>query len=159
MKKNFSAYANLYRDSLLNDVVPFWLKNSGDAVHGGYFTCLDREGKVYDTDKFIWLQCREVWCFSMLYNKVEQNPEWLAFAEQGAKFLIEHGRDPEGNWYFSLDRAGRPLIQAYNIFSDCFATMAFGQLYMATKNEAYAKIATTTFHSILNRADNPKGKY
>ena len=37
-----------------------------------YFTCLDRQGNVFDTDKFIWLQGREVWMFSMLYNKVEK---------------------------------------------------------------------------------------
>ena len=35
----------------------------------------DRDGSVYDTDKFIWLQGREVWLFSMLYNKVEKRPE------------------------------------------------------------------------------------
>lgn len=156
---NFSTYATLYKNSLLNDVVPFWLNNSGDAKHGGFFTCLDREGKVYDTDKFIWLQCREVWCFAMLYNKVEQKQEWLDFAIQGAQFLLKNGRDAEGNWYFSLNREGKPLVQAYNIFSDCFATMAFGQLYIATKNEQYAEIAKTTFNQILNRANHPKGKY
>ena len=65
-------YASLYRDHLLEDIVPFWIRHSGDYEQGGYFTCLDTEGKVYDTDKFMWLQCRQVWCFSMLYNKVER---------------------------------------------------------------------------------------
>jgi N-acylglucosamine 2-epimerase len=159
MESNFNAYAELYRKNLLNDVVPFWFNNSGDFEHGGYFTCLDREGKVFDTDKFIWLQCRQVWCFAMLYNKVEQKQEWLDFAVHGAKFLMENGRDEAGNWYFSLNQEGKPLIQPYNIFSDCFATMAFGQLYVATKNEAYGKIAITTFNNILARANNWKGKY
>ena len=74
-----------YRDELLNNVLPFWLQNSQDKEFGGYFTCLDREGKVFDTDKFIWLQGREVWMFSMLYNKVEKRQEWLDCAVQGGE--------------------------------------------------------------------------
>ncbi|MBO9659981.1 MAG: AGE family epimerase/isomerase, partial [Chitinophagaceae bacterium] len=63
------------------------------------------------------------------------------------------------DFYFSLDRSGNPLVQPYNIFSDCFATMAFGQLYVATKNELYADVARNTFYNILKRADNTKGIY
>lgn len=154
-----TEYAALYRDALLNNVVPFWLKNSGDDVNGGYFTCLDRNGKVFDTDKFMWLQCRQIWCFAMLYNKVEQKPEWLDFALKGAEFVRKHGHDNEGNWYFSLTKNGEPLVQPYNIFSDCFAAMAFAQLYKATRNEEHAQMAKDTFNNIIKRADNPKGIY
>ncbi|GEO02517.1 N-acylglucosamine 2-epimerase [Adhaeribacter aerolatus] len=152
-------YTNLYKENLLQDVIPFWLKHSRDDQFGGYLTCLDQEGKVFDTDKFIWLQGRQVWCFAMLYNKVEQKQEWLNFAIQGAEFLKAHGKDAEGNWYFSLTRAGQPLVQPYNIFSDCFAAMAFGQLYQATNNKAYGQLAVDTFHNILRRQNNPKGIY
>ena len=154
---NTLGYLNLYRDNLLNDVIPFWLKHSGDKEYGGYFTCLDKKGEVYDTDKFVWLQGREVWCFAMLYNQVEKKQEWLDFAVQGAEFLKKYGRDTKGNWYFSLTREGVPLIEPYNIFSDCFAAMAFGQLYQATNKKEYGEIAVKTFQNILNRQDNPKG--
>ena len=156
---NIAEYANIYRENLLNDVIPFWLKNSKDDTFGGFFTCLDREGKVYDTDKFIWLQCRQVWSFAMLYNQVEKKAEWLDTAVNGAEFLKRHGRNKHGDWYFSLNREGKPLIEPYNIFSDCFATMAFGQLYKATNNKEYADIAVETFLNILKRQENPKGKY
>ena len=156
---DFKAYANFYFDQLNDNVIPFWLKHSKDSEHGGYFTCLDREGKVYDTDKFVWLQARQVWCFSMLYNQVQKKQEWLDFAIHGAEFLKRYGMDNEGNWYFSLTREGLPLVQPYNIFSDCFATMAFGQLYKATAQQQYADIALRTFHNIVRRQDNPKGKY
>jgi N-acylglucosamine 2-epimerase len=152
-------YAKIYRENLLNDVVPFWLTYSKDEKFGGYFTCLATTGNVYDTDKFIWLQCRQVWCFAMLYNKVEKKQEWLDFAIHGAAFLIKNGRDSEGNWYFSLNQKGVPLTQPFNIFSDCFAAMAFGQLHQATDNKAYGDIAVQTFHNILSRQKDPKGKY
>ena len=156
---SIANYTKIYRENLLNDVVPFWMENSKDEKFGGYFTCLDTTGNVYDTDKFIWLQCRQVWCFSMLYNKVEKKQEWLDFAIHGAEFLIKHGRDAEGNWYFSLNQKGVPLTQPFNIFSDCFASMAFGQLYQATNKKEYGDIAVATFHNILRRQNDPKGKY
>lgn len=156
---NLKQYATIYKDNLLKDVIPFWEKFSPDQQYGGYFTCLDRNGNVFDTDKFIWLQARQVWTFSMLYNKVEQKQAWLDFAVSGADFLERHGRDDNDDWYFSLTREGKPLVQPYNIFSDCFAAMAFGQLFKATGEERYQQMAVHTFDRILQRYDQPKGKY
>lgn len=152
-------YSNIYREELMQQVLPFWMKNSRDEVYGGYFTCLDRAGDVYDTDKFIWLQGRQLWMFSMLYNNVEQREDWLEMALHGADFLQKNGRDQEGNWYFSLNREGKPLVQPYNIFSDCFAAMGFGALYKATKKDEHAEIARKTFENILDRSNNTKGQY
>ncbi|WP_372653024.1 AGE family epimerase/isomerase [Draconibacterium sp.] len=148
-----------YKNELLTNVIPFWENNSIDKQCGGYFTCLDREGNVFDTDKFIWLQARQVWMFAKLYNEVEQRPEWLQIALNGAAFLQKYGHDGNLNWYFSLTREGKPLVQPYNIFSDCFATMALGQLGKATGNEEFTSIAKDTFQNILKRKDNPKGSY
>ena len=156
---DFKELAQKYKSELLENVIPFWEKNSVDFEYGGFFTCLDREGKVFDTDKFIWLQARQVWMFSKLYNEVGQNQNWLDIATGGANFLKKYGHDGNLNWYFSLTRDGKPLVQPYNIFSDCFATMAFGQLYKATGKEEYAAIAKNTFENILKRSENPKGKY
>jgi len=151
--------ANQYRDELLHNVMPFWLEKSQDKDYGGYFTCLDRQGNVFDTDKFVWLQGREVWMFSMLYNKLEKNQQWLQCAIQGGEFMKKHGHDGNFNWYFSLTREGKPIIEPYNIFSYTFATMAFGQLSKATGNQEYADIARKTFDIIISRLDNPKGRW
>ncbi|HHU26526.1 MAG TPA: AGE family epimerase/isomerase [Bacteroidales bacterium] len=156
---NFNALRALYQSELLDNVVPFWLSKSQDNEHGGYFTCLDRQGNVFDTDKFIWLQGRQVWLFAMLCNKVEKRGEWLECAIQGAEFLKRHGHDGAYNWYFSLTREGRPLVEPYNIFSYTFAAMAFGQLSLATGNQEYAEIAKRTFEIILQKRDNPKGRW
>lgn len=153
------AYARLYRSELLNQIIPFWEKYSKDVDHGGYFTCLTSNGKVYDTDKFVWLQARQAWMFSKLYNSLESKPNWKEMAKSGIDFLEKYGRNTEGNWYFSLDRKGNPLVQPYNIFSDCFAAMAFGEFYKVEADERYAQIAKDTFQKILSRQQNPKGKY
>ncbi|MFH7026282.1 MAG: AGE family epimerase/isomerase [Heteroscytonema crispum UTEX LB 1556] len=164
MEYGFKKLAELYKNALLNDVLPFWEKHSIDWELGGYFTCLNREGKVYDTDKFIWLQNRQVWTFSMLCNQLEKTvpekrEEWLKVAENGANFLAQHGRDADGNWYFALNREGKPLVQPYNIFSDCFAAMAFSQYALASGEEWAKDVAMQAYNNVLRRKDNPKGSY
>ncbi len=154
-----AAYADMYKNELIHNILPFWLNNSRDHVNGGYFTSLTREGKVFDTDKFMWLQGREVWCFSYMYANLQQNEEWLEMAKQGAEFMEKYGKDADGNWYFSLTAEGKPLVQPYNIFSDCFATMAFAALDKALPNDAYKKIAVDTFENIIKRQHNWKGQY
>ncbi len=159
MPTKYEQYAKQYHEALLDAVIPFWQKYSIDRAYGGYFSCLDRDGTVYDTDKFIWLQARQVWTFSMLFNRLEQREQWLDIARYGIDFLRKHGRDVEGNWYFSLDQQGNPLVQPYNIFSDCFAAMAFSEFSRASGDEACRDIALQTYRNILARQENPKGKY
>jgi N-acylglucosamine 2-epimerase len=154
-----NKYIDIYKNELLNEIVPFWSKNSLDKDAGGYFTCLDAKGNVYDTDKFAWLQGRQIWTYSMLFDKVEAKQEWKDIAELGASFMRKHGRDANGDWYFSFTKEGKPLVQPYNIFSDCFATMGFGALCKINNSNQDADIALKTFNRILERRNNPKGKY
>ena len=156
---DFKQISSRYKRELLENCLPFWLEHSQDKEYGGYFSCLNRDGSVYDTDKFIWLQGREVWMFAMLYNNVEKNQQWLDCAIQGAEFLKKYGHDENWDFYFSVNREGRPLVQPYNIFSNTFACMAFAQLAKATGNEEYAQIARRIFERILERRSNPKGQW
>ncbi len=164
MTLTINELARQYRQALLDDVLPFWQRHSPDTQYGGYYTCLERDGAVFDTDKFTWLQARQVWMFSMLYNRLEARPEWLEMAALGANFLQQHGMDDHGDWYFSLTRQGRPLVQPYSIFSDCFAAIAFSQYALACGAEtetglAARKLAAQTYQHILQRKPNPKGSY
>ncbi len=156
---DFKQLAQQYKSELLDRVMPFWMEKSIDKEFGGYFTCLERDGEVFDSDKFVWLQGREVWMLSTLYNKVEKRQEWLDAAIQGAEFLKKYGHDGNLNWYFALDREGNPLVEPYNIFSYTFAVIAFGQLSIATGNQEYADIAKKTFDIVLSKVDNPKGRW
>jgi N-acylglucosamine 2-epimerase len=156
---NFSALAKLYREELLRRVVPFWETHSPDLKYGGFLTCLERDGAVYDTDKFTWLQARQVWTFSLLHNTLGKSQRWLDLAELGASFLMRHGRDDAGDWYFSLTREGRPLVQPYNLFSDCFAALALGEYSKASGSDQARTLTQATFGRILQRKRQPKGAY
>jgi len=159
---SINNYLAQYETTLYKNVLPFWKKHSIDSEYGGFFTCLDRRGNVYDTDKFVWLQARQVWMFSKLHNEKRQrdkNGEWLDVAEHGAEFLKKNGHDKHLNWYFALDRKGDPLIAPCNIFSDCFAAMALSQYALASKKAWAQELSIKTYKNILKRYQNPKGKF
>lgn len=48
-KELFSKYRAKYRDALLDDCIPFWLKNGMDREYGGMATYLDRYGNAMST--------------------------------------------------------------------------------------------------------------
>jgi N-acylglucosamine 2-epimerase len=127
---NRAALRTFYRDTLLKDVIPFWLRHGLDRKHGGYITALDRDGSILDTDKSVWFQGRGAWMFATLYNTIERRPEWLAAARTGIEFMRRHCYAPGGKMYFTVTREGRPLRMRRYVYSESFAAIA---------NAAYAK--------------------
>jgi len=158
-KAEASALRAEFEGELLGNIVPFWEKFSLDREAGGYVTCLDRDGTVFDTDKFLWMQGREIWCFSKLCQTFGPRPEWLEAARLGADFIAKYGRAEGGDYYFSLDRAGKPLVQPYNIFSDCFCAAGLAEYGRASGETWATASALETWRRFQERRSNPKGKW
>ena len=100
------SFARLYLKELTQEVVPFWEKYSIDRENGGYFTCIDDQHNVFDTDKFVWLQARQQWTFATLYDRLEKKQTWFEIARSGSDFLEKYGHNGDYNWFFSLNREG-----------------------------------------------------
>jgi len=126
------ALVRVYRDGLLQDTVPFWLRHGADPEYGGIMTCLDRDGSLVDTDKGVWQQGRFAWTLGVLVNTVERRPEWLAAAEHTLGFIEARCIDADGRMFFHVTRDGRPIRKRRYAFSEAFAAMAFGEHARAT---------------------------
>ncbi|MCH8496313.1 MAG: AGE family epimerase/isomerase [Balneolales bacterium] len=129
---NLSNLTDIYSRELFDRVIPFWEKHSVDRVNGGFFNCLDADGALYDTKKYMWLNGRQTWMFSKLYNSVEQRPEWLEIARLGATFLRSKARRDDNRVYFSMTQEGKPLQLQRKIFSECFYIMALAEYSRAS---------------------------
>ncbi|KAI1890225.1 hypothetical protein AGOR_G00151480 [Albula goreensis] len=130
-----------FRDRIrteLDRAVDFWLKYSHDKDHGGFFTCIGKDGKVYDELKYVWLQGRQVWMYSRLYRTMERfhRPEILQAAISGGEFLQKFAWVPSagssGKCAFCLTRDGRAVKVQRTIFSECFYVMALDELSRIT---------------------------
>ena len=147
--------AGLYRDTLLKDVMPFWLRYGLDAEHGGILTCLDRDGSILDTDKSLWFQGRAGWMFATLFNTVEQRAEWLAAARSCVEFTRRHGFSSEGKMWFSVTREGRPLRMRRYVFSEAFAAISFAAYAKAAREDRAAAEARQCFETYLHHSFTP----
>lgn len=157
----FGELIKRYENELLNSVIPFWVNNCEDREYGGYFTCLDRDGSVYDTYKYMWMQWRIVYMFGEFYMSEYSRPEYLDIARRGFDFLDHFGRSPDGSYYFALNRRGEPAIVPYNVYSECFAAMGCAMLYKATGEEKYQNAAELAMANYIRRIDggNPAGPW
>lgn len=144
-----------YRETLLNDVIPFWLRYGLDREYGGIFTALDRDGSLLDSDKSVWFQGRAAWMFATLYNAIEPRPEWLNAAQSCAEFSRKHCFAPDGKMYFTVTREGQPLRMRRYVFSEAFAAIGYAALAKATGDEQLADAATKAFATYLRYSFEP----
>ncbi len=91
-----NTWATSYKDDLVNNIMPFWMKNGLDRKHGGVYTCLNRDGSLMDSTKSVWFQGRFGFIAAYAYNHIEKNPEWLAASKSCIDFLEAHCIDTDG---------------------------------------------------------------
>jgi len=147
--------AALYRGTLLNDVMPFWLRNGLDRERGGIFSALDRDGSLLDSDKSVWVQGRAGWMFATLFNTVERRAEWLEAARSCVEFSRRHCHSPEGKMYFTVTREGCPLRMRRYVFSESFAAISYAAFAKATGEARAAEDALAAFATYLRFSFDP----
>ncbi len=148
-------YAILYRDALLLDVIPFWLKHGLDRQYGGILTCLDRDGAVLDTDKSVWFQGRAAWMFATLHNTVERRAEWLEAARSCLEFARDHCFGPKGKLFFTVTREGRPLRMRRYVFSEAFVAIAAAAFAKGTGEKWAEELAARCYETYLRYTFTP----
>lgn len=148
----------LYKSTLLENVVPFWMRHGVDRGHGAILNCLDDSGAVMSRDRYLWSQGRGLWTFSALYNRIENRAEWLEVAQGIADYLKANGRDEHGRWMYRLSEDGKILDRDISIYVDGFVINGFSEYYLATRDPEAADIALRTFENVDRRISNP-GSY
>ena len=150
---------DVYRDGLLQDTLPFWLRHAIDHEHGGFQFCLDRDGTVLDTDKGIWQHCRFTWLLATLDEQLRGTEhwrnEWLETAKHGIEFLRRHCIDRDGRMFFQVTRDGQPLRQRRYVFTEAFGAIAFAAYAKAASDQQAAQTAQELFRLMLSYNTTP----
>ena len=134
----------MFKDYLLNDVLPFWLNHAIDPEHGGIMTCVDENGELYDEEKSVWFQGRALYTFASCYNQVEQNPDYLQAAKTIYDFLPRCA-DESGRMAFTVTREGKTIQKRRYYFSETFAAIGCCEYYLATGDEQARILAEKWF--------------
>jgi N-acylglucosamine 2-epimerase len=145
----------IYRDGLLTDTMPFWLKHAPDVDHGGFLTFLDADGSPAATDKPMWTMGRFTWILSRLYNSVEKRDEWLRWAKHGIDFIRRYGFDDDGRMFYSVTRDGRPLRKRRYLFTETFGAIALAEYAKAANDDQAMDQAKELYRLILRYHRTP----
>ena len=140
----------------------FWLRNGMDREHGGVYTCLDRYGRVYSTDKSVWMQGRCGWIFSYLCHVYGPKKEWLEASKSCLDFMEKYciNPDADGRMYFTVTADGKPLRQRRYYFSEAFYAIANAEYYGVTGEKEClerAKKAYNIYWDLWHGAKDPTG--
>ena len=160
-----TARLQAYRDWVqqqLQICTEFWLKNGMDHKYGGVYTCLDRKGEIYSTDKSVWMQGRCGWIFAYLCHMYGSRPEWLEASKSCLDFLEDHciNHAAGGRMYFTVTEDGRPLRQRRYYFSEAFYAMANGEYYGVTGEREHldrARRAYDLYWDLAHGMPDPTG--
>ena len=140
----------------------FWLRNGMDKEHGGVYTCLDRYGRVYSTDKSVWMQGRCGWIFAYLCHVYGAKKEWLEASKSCLDFMEKYciNPDADGRMYFTVTADGKPLRQRRYYFSEAFYAIANAEYYGVTGEKEClerAKRAYNIYWDLWHGAKDPTG--
>jgi mannobiose 2-epimerase len=120
---------------LLNNILPFWLKNTIDNKFGGF------KGRIANdltsaprADKGLILNARILWTFSKAYS-VYRDPVYLATARRAFEYLCAAFWDNEfGGLYWMVDFEGHPSDTKKRIYGQAFTIYALAEYYDASGN-------------------------
>ncbi len=140
----------------------FWIRNGMDGKNGGVFTCLDRKGEIYSTDKSVWMQGRCAWIFAYLCNVYGEKAEWKKASKSCLDFMEKYCINPGtgGRMYFTVTAEGRPLRQRRYCYSEAFYAMANAEYYGLTGEKEYldrAKRAYDLYWDLNHGMPDPTG--
>ncbi len=154
-KSYLTKYSEWYKRELTESIMPFWLEHGLDRVHGGVYTCVDRDGTLMDSTKSVWFQGRFGYVASYAYNHVEKNPDWLEVSRSCIEFIEKHCVDSDGHMFFTVSADGTPERKRRYVFSDTFAAIAMAEYSKASGDASYARKALETFRRIRTMLSTP----
>ena len=148
MEKEKLIAARAWIRSELEKSVNFWLEHGMDREHGGVYTCLDRKGEIYSTDKSVWMQGRCGWIFAFLCHTYGVRQEWLDASKSCLDFMEKYciNRQAGDRMYFTVTAEGKPLRQRRYYYSEAFYALANAEYYGVTGDKVCLERARKAYN-------------
>jgi N-acylglucosamine 2-epimerase len=156
-KQQLQTYIDINRTELVESIIPFWQKHGVDRESGGFYNYLGEDGTVLHTDKNIRQQGRLAFLYARAYCEIEKKQEWLDLALHGVDFIETYGFDErDGRTYYEVTRDGRPVRKRRYVITEHYTIMAYIQLFLATRDEAWKEKAEKLYKTVMMYYYNPE---
>jgi mannobiose 2-epimerase len=158
-------HARLTRARLPTTILPYWARVSRDDLAGGFLLHNDvlrgsarraghalvrRSMRRPSDDKQLVSQARLLWVFAHAHQHGHDGDgAYLAAAQQGRDFLLEHFLDHErGGYRWLTDRTGRPVNEVKVLYAQAFVIYGFVELARASGTRAPLDDALALFRMV-----------
>lgn len=155
------ALAAECRAALGKSLIDFYLPGCLDSENGGYNEHLKDGVFTNQGEKFLVLQARHLWFFSVMAGRGIETNRTLPAAGVGFEFLERWMRDREHGGYFSkVTDAGEPKDERKHGYLNAFALYAMAAHHRATGNRLALERARELFELLEAKAhDKEHGGY
>jgi cellobiose epimerase len=151
---------------LLNNLLPFWRRQSGDEHSFGYMLAdysavkpgielgpINAEAGI----RGVVGQSRTLWFFAKLMSTPYRDPTDEFQARRGFKFLADKMWDQKnGGFYWQIDDRGRPLFDKKQLYGHAFALYGLSQYAASSGSIDAKKVAHATFDYLERRFHDPE---
>lgn len=157
----FKAQADRCRRILNESLVQFYLPACLDRENGGYLEYLEGGKFVPKGEKFLTLQARQLWFFSLLASEGIQRQAALDAARHGYEFITKKMKDPvHGGYYSRVTDSGEVKDARKHAYLNSFAIYGFTAYANASKDPAALNSARELFEIMDEKAhDSEFGGY
>ncbi|KAA6306822.1 Cellobiose 2-epimerase, partial [termite gut metagenome] len=133
MDKTISKLKEELRSLLMDNILPYWIKNMPDDVNGGFYGRITGNEELKpEADKGAILNARILWTFSSAYRLLK-NETYLHIATRAKRIIMDCFYDKEfGGIYWSLDYKNNPSDTKKQIYAIGFAIYGLSEYHRAT---------------------------
>jgi mannobiose 2-epimerase len=127
------AYGNRIEKELLQNILPFWMREVADVSHGGFHGELSNDLVINrSAPRGSLLTSRILWTFSAACQS-HPEPAYLKMADLAYTDLLARFDDPvHGGFYWSVTPDGRPLQDRKQIYGQAFGIYALTEYHRAS---------------------------
>lgn len=157
----FKQQAARCRRLLKSSVVDFYLPHCVDVRNGGYFQDLKDGHFAPSGEKFLTLQARQLWSFSVFAEEGIEREAALSAAKSGYDFLQKKMWDAKGGGYFSkVNDQGAVVDSRKHAYLNSFALYGLAAYYRASRDTRALQAAKALFSVFETRfRDRANGGY
>ncbi|MDR2057388.1 MAG: AGE family epimerase/isomerase [Dysgonamonadaceae bacterium] len=143
-------------NELVNNILPYWIKNMVDGENGGFYGRIDGNERLHKhANKSIVLNARILWTFSAAY-RLEKNSQYLEIAKRAYQYILDYFTDKEyGGVYWEVDSKGNPVNLRKQTYAQGFALYGYSEFYRATGKPEALEISIALFRLIEKQAHDP----
>ena len=154
IRLSWSELRTFLHQHLTEHVLPFWFPKLIDQRYGGLNNCVQDDGEVLSTEKYLWSQGRALWVLSKLFNDIDQDSKWLEMATPIFKLLTDYGRNTDREWHFSLNADGTPAREPHSIYVDGFCIYGLTEYAKATGHAKSLDVALEAYTDASPKLDD-----